>query len=301
MKLGEWTGNIKVEDGLVFKNCLLFPLRVEKETDLNLRTIDELVNEKRIKIEELKNPTISSVRIRNLSEEPVFLLDGEILAEALQTRVTNTSLIIDGMQDVVVPVSCVEEGRWSGKSEFTASGMCSTISLRKELMRSLIKGKSKKFESNQSRIWSAVNATLLSTGITSPTSSLYDVYKTYESRGFLPEEEEIAPILDASGVICAVNGKIAVMDVFPPRKLFRKVAKKLIAGYVVEALSSKKGNMDVKMSEIEAFVEYIMNASVEKVESPTKNSFELRFSNEKAFGRAVVYKNSAVHISSFPN
>jgi len=301
MKLSEWTGEIKVEEGMVFKNCLLFPVRVEKESVLSFKTIEELVNVNAIKIEELRNPTIGSVRIRNLSTDPVFLLDGEILVEALQTRVTNTSLIIDGMQDVVIPVSCVEEHRWSGKSEFTSSGMCSTISLRKELMRSLIKGKSRKFESDQNKIWAAVRTTLAATGVVSPTSSLYDVYKTYQSRGFLPEEEEIAPIFDASGVICAVNGKIAVMDLFPPKELFRKVAKKLIAGYIVEALSAGKGNIEVKPREVEAFVEYIMNASVEKVESPTKNSFELRFSNERAFGRAVVYKNSAVHITSFPN
>jgi len=301
MRVGEWTGNIKVEDGMVFKNCLLFPLRVEKEADLNLKTIDELVTEKTIKIEELRNPTISSVRIRNLSTDPVFLLDGEILAEALQTRVTNTSLIIDGMQDVVVPVSCVEEHRWSGKSEFTASGMCSTISLRKELMRSLIKGKSRKFESDQNRIWAAVQTTLTATGITSPTSSLYDVYKTYESRGFMPEEEEIAPLLDASGVICAINGKVAIMDIFPPRELFKKVAKKLISGYIVEALSAGKGKIDVKMSDVEAFVDFVMNAHAKKVDSPTRNSFELRFSTEKVIGKAVIYRDSAVHISSFPN
>lgn len=301
MRLGEWTGNIRWGEGMVFKNCLLFPLTIEKGTSLPLRTLDELVNEKGIKIEELKNPTINSIRIRNFSSDPVFLLDGEIFAEALQTRVTNTSLIIDGMEEAVVPVSCVEERRWKGKKEFTTTGVCSTISLRRELAKSIIKGKGVKFEADQGRIWKTVQKTLSSTRVHSPTSSLYDVYRSYESKGGTPEDEEIEPILSASGVICAVNGKISIMDLFPVKDLLRKVAKKLIAGYLIEAISQGKGKIDIKPRDLEVFVDYVMNALVEKVDSPTKNAFELRFSNEKAFGRAVIYKKSAVHINAFPN
>ncbi len=299
MKLGEWTGKINVEDGMVLRNCLLFPLKVEKEPVFSFATVEELVNEKAVRIEELKNPSIDSVRIKNFSSTPVFLLDGEILAEAFQTRVVNTSLIIDGMEEVVIPVSCVEEHRWSGNNEFVASGMASTISLRKELMKSIIKNK--RFKTDQSKIWKTVKSTIKATGVNSPTSSLYDVYKAYESRGFIPEDEEIAPLLHSSGVICAIDGKVAVMDLFPPKELFKKVAKKLIAGYLIEAISSKKGKLDVKMSEISAFVDFIMNTDVKKVYTPAKSSFELRFSQDKVFGRAVIYRDSAVHITGFPN
>lgn len=299
MKIGDFTGEVKIGDGMVYRNCMFFPLTLEKEMDVEFKTVEELVKENLVEIKELDRSTVGSIRIRNRSSTPLFLLDGEIFAEALQTRVVNTSLVIDGMQDVVIPVSCVEAHRWSGKKEFTSTGMCSNISLRKELTRSLIRGK--KFSSDQARIWRAVETTLTATGVRSSTSSLYDVYRSYQSRGFLPEEEEILPLLEYNGLVCAAGGSISAMDLFCSKKLFRKVARKLIAGYIIETLASGSGRLEIKKKEIEKFVNHILELNTEKVELPTKNGFELRFSSELAFGKALIHRNSAVHTSSFSN
>ncbi len=49
----------------------------------------------------------------NASAEKILLVDGDELIGARQNRVVNISILVGGGQRVVIPVSCVEHGRWS--------------------------------------------------------------------------------------------------------------------------------------------------------------------------------------------
>ena len=46
----------------------------------------------------------------------LLLLDGEELVGAKQDRVINTSFVVPNGPPVIIPVSCVEQGRWRYKS-----------------------------------------------------------------------------------------------------------------------------------------------------------------------------------------
>src|SRR5690606_1658034 len=67
---------------------------------------------------------VPHLRLLNRGAGQVFLLDGEELAGAKQNRILNLSLLVPGGTALDIPVSCVEQGRWSwrdGKRGFAGT------------------------------------------------------------------------------------------------------------------------------------------------------------------------------------
>lgn len=296
MKIRDYINELKIEDGFIYRNCLLFPLTIEGEFDLPLLTLDEAVERSAVKIEELPRSTVERVRITNSADSPLFLMDGEILTEALQTRVINTSLIVDRSQVVEIPVSCVEAGRWFGTTKsFSTGRTCATPSVRRSVLAGMTKTRS--FKSDQHEVWHVVGTTLASFRVMSPTSSLYHLYTSPTISSLMPEEEEIKELYNFNGVLCAVDGEM-FFDIFSSKELFNKMVRKLIGSYVVEAMG-KKGKMDTKKSDVEKFVESIMDSNGEKVDLPTRIGFEIRVSKRDRMGKALIYNEKAVHFNGF--
>lgn len=76
-----------------------------------------------LRIEEIGGGTVPDIAAHNLGPAPVLLVDGEHLEGAKQNRIINISVLLAPMSKTVLPVSCVEQGRWhySGDAMFAAS------------------------------------------------------------------------------------------------------------------------------------------------------------------------------------
>ena len=57
--------------------------------------------------------SVPELAFENASAGKILLVDGDELVGARQNRVVNISILVGGGQRVVIPVSCVEHGRWS--------------------------------------------------------------------------------------------------------------------------------------------------------------------------------------------
>ena len=55
--------------------------------------------------------TVPELKVVNKSDTMILILDGEELVGTKQNRIVNTTLLIAGKDTVVIPVSCVEQGR----------------------------------------------------------------------------------------------------------------------------------------------------------------------------------------------
>jgi len=67
----------------------------------------------RVRVTEVSEAgTVPFLKVANLADRPLLLLDGEQLVGAKQNRVLNTTVLVAGESELTIPVSCVEHGRW---------------------------------------------------------------------------------------------------------------------------------------------------------------------------------------------
>ena len=105
---------LKVGRKQSYKNLALYTLLSTYSLDLEYLLLDEALNENLIEIvEKDSGGSVPELRVMNKSPKMILLLDGEELVGAKQNRIVNTTILIQKNSTVVIPVSCVEHGRWS--------------------------------------------------------------------------------------------------------------------------------------------------------------------------------------------
>src|SRR5207249_3998616 len=65
---------------------------------------------------------VPALSVVNDADRPVLLLDGEELVGARQNRILNTTVLVAAQATLRIPVSCVEQGRWSYRGKRFETG-----------------------------------------------------------------------------------------------------------------------------------------------------------------------------------
>jgi hypothetical protein len=110
--------------------CLLSPW----EALVDFLTLDEALEGQKLIIAELnEGGSVPELKVSNGSDQNVLLLDSEELVGAKQNRVLNVTILIAPKSETVIPVSSVEQGRWSYKSRhFGSASRAMSASLKKK-------------------------------------------------------------------------------------------------------------------------------------------------------------------------
>ena len=87
-------------------------------------TAAEALDAGTLSIGEMGGGSVPQLTLKNAGQLPVLLLDGEHLEGAMQNRVLNATVLAAPEHETVIPVSCVERGRWGyqGSSAELRSG-----------------------------------------------------------------------------------------------------------------------------------------------------------------------------------
>src|SRR3954454_7317319 len=94
----------------------------------------------------------------NPLEANVLLYDGEELVGAKQNRILNVTVLVPAQSEIRIPVSCVEEGRWSARSEnFAAARHAAYPELRRRKAERLSRDPMA-LGAAQGEVWEEVNA-----------------------------------------------------------------------------------------------------------------------------------------------
>lgn len=245
--------------------------------------------------------SVNDLIILNHSNDFAFFMDGDILEGAKQNRVLNTSVLLAPESKTIVPVSCVERGRWRHVSDkFSPSDFSAPIRLRsakaEKVRRNMKSGR--QHTSDQAEVWNNVSFYSEKMKVHSDTESLTDVY---EGKKDLLKEltQAFTPDNGACGAAIFIKKKLMSIDVFGRTDIFRECFPRLIKAAALDALGQ---NSKIPLKEGEAFYKTLsMLDKIEKMESSEHNGAgsgkEKRFSAPDVTGFELTYLKNLIHLS----
>jgi len=265
-------------------------------------TLDEALELKVAHITETsESGNVPELFFENLSAQAVFLMDGEELVGAKQNRVLNLSLMVSGQSKTVIPVSCVESGRWSfNKRDFSGSDRIHFSRGRARKMASVSESMSLHGmkRSNQGEVWSDIDAKFQRMKSRSSTSAMSDLFE--QSNTKLNEYVDRFPQLDGqTGGFYFIHGIPIGFDLFDQPRTFGRLRSKIIKSYAIDAAEQPEmTSSDVDPIQATRFIESIQNGRWEK-HAGTGLGSDLRMMTPSSTSAALVVDEITIHLSGF--
>jgi hypothetical protein len=202
-------------------------------------TLDEALPQGLAIAETSASGAVPELAVRNPLVENVLLYDGEELVGAKQNRILNVTVLVAAGSSTVIPVSCVEQGRWSARSaQVSSGGTVSHVHLRRRKAEMLAAQPLARGIA-QGEVWDEVGAKAERMGTFSPTAAAADTYRDHDAS--LAELEQLFPLeAGQCGAILAL-GENLCLDWLSRPDAFVQLWPKLRRGYLLDALETLDG------------------------------------------------------------
>jgi len=140
--MGGFVDSVRIGEPTTFQNLIILPIFSEQGRSNGFSLLDDAIRTDKFRVTEVSDSgTVPELKVINHLDTDVLIIDGEELVGAKQNRIVNTTILVGKKQVVVIPVSCVEQGRWRYRSKQFSTG-------RSHLYADLRKKKSKSVHSN---------------------------------------------------------------------------------------------------------------------------------------------------------
>ncbi len=297
---------IKVGAKQTHENMTLYCLLAAEDTHQDFLSLDEALDQGALTITEV-DPAgrVSELKVRNKSDRNILMLEGEELVGAKQNRVLNITVLIAARSETIIPVSCIEQGRWSYRSrEFGSAGRAMSADLKKKMLRSVGRNLAAfgSFSSGQAMLWQEIGAKFRRMSADpSPTMALSDLFDSFEGsvRDYL---KAFRPVENQVGMIVFIDGEIAGVDLLAKFDAFRKIHPKLVHSYVMDALeksgASAEGRTKPSRAKASKILKSAANASVEKRNSVALG-LDLRLESDDVIGTGLEFDGQVIRLSLF--
>ena len=294
---------IQLGEGITFENLTMFPLFVSEASESVYLTLDEALAQGTAKVTEVSDSgSIPELQLFNEGDIPVLLLDGEELVGAKQNRVLNLSILAPAHDAIMIPVSCVEQGRWSYRSgEFQSEDRVHYSRGRSakaaSVSRSMESGAPPR--SDQSEVWRNISGKSARLGVSSPTDSMSDIYKQRKRsmggfvKAFTSSDRQV-------GAIFGIDGAVGGIDLFDAPDTFAKLLPKLILSYALDALETPtEEKKSMPKTEAQNFIDILSAVETQRF-SAVGLGEDLRLKSQMIAGGALANEGRIVHLGAFP-
>lgn len=288
--------SVRVGTPVTHDKLTVFPLYLEAPAAPSYRLADEALADGSAVVEEVtEGGSVPNLAVDNKSETLVLFVEGQELRGAKQNRVLNTSVLIAARTKTVLPVSCVEQGRWRYVSkQFTSSDYYSSSKMRQVLKKSVNEStlSGGAHSSDQGAVWTEVTRQMTSVGSTSPTMAMADTVSQH--RPHLDRTAaEVAYAEGAAGLAIAVGGKLVSVDLFDAPETCKKVWPRVIRGVAMDAMEEKAAAA-ISADEVRAAVASLRSEPWKSVAAAGAGE-EQRSESEKWHGSVLTLDGSLVH------
>lgn len=239
-------------------------------------------------------PSVNQLVLLNRSKRPLLLLSGELVSGGKQDRViAKDRIVAPGSDPLPLNVFCVEHGRWSAGSQFTAAKTIVHPSVREqaavkknqsEVWDSVTAGSTYSYSARPSGVGGGsgvatppaaaapprlsrrdVDATLRNEAPTQSYEKLYGSRRVGESVESLVAEVQRRFRRETSGlkgervvgVVIAYGGEVAWSDIFASGDLFDQYWSKLLRSYAVEAAARPTWREKASIDDAREFLHHV--------------------------------------------
>jgi hypothetical protein len=184
--------------------------------------------------------SVPVIEVVNRGDTAVLVLFGEVLNGAKQNRIANASFLVPAFDSLEIDVSCVEQGRWGGRSrEFHAARSVVSSGIRRKMASKVARARAAggSFDADQLEVWSEVQDRLFFSGSKSRTSDYADYVSTRQSD--LSEAARVFHALPGQvGFVAAIGDQIAGLEAVGRQAVFARAFDGLLRAYLVDAVDA---------------------------------------------------------------
>ncbi|MFH1051416.1 MAG: DUF6569 family protein [bacterium] len=294
--------DLKIAEPISYKELTVFPILNKSKSNVSYVSPEELLKNSLIEITEIdKGGSVPELLLKNNSEHKVFFWDGIELIGAKQNRVLNVSILVDKQTNVIIPVSCVEQSRWSYNSnKFSMSDFAMPNRMRTNKRQSVDFSMRAGMgaRSDQRKVWEDVEQYKMELNVESPTNAMNDIMMKINS-DLENYNNKIKSIPGQIGMIVAINGRIIGMEYVSNEDVFKKLYDKILKSYTTDCIMNNPLN-DFKSTEYEGntqeFLNNLRDMEIDKFKAVGLGK-DLRFKNRNISGSGIVYRKNIISLS----
>ncbi len=257
---------------------------------------DELV------VSELESATVPQIQVHNPTDSPLLIPAGKVLSGGRQTRTVNVSILVAPGSTIIIPVSCVEAGRWHGERRFEDSKRFASRNVRMAKQRSVarnVKNLQKKM-SDQGAVWSSIDSELSARRLASETKNFLYAEESLnnEKERFSAVREllEEGPEPEQNGIAIAHGSTIVSVEMFASPEALKSSYEALIRSAIFDS-PDKKVNSPNKDA-VQEFLDQILSAETTQATGVGLGT-EYHIENDKFVAHALAYEGNFLHANAF--
>jgi hypothetical protein len=286
---------VQLGEPVEHRGIVVTPLFPKRDPVAAYATLDEVIGAG-LRITEVdESGSVPELFVDNPLDSRVLLYDGEELLGAKQNRILNVSVLVEARSKLRIPVSCVEQGRWSRHSEhFTPGGNISHHELRRrkaeaQASRPLARGVA------QGEVWDEVNALAMRMSVDSPTHAAADVHRA-RANDVRALEDAFPAQPGQCGAILGLGERLC-LDLVSRPDAFELLWPKLRAGYLLDALERLDGTPTL-VADVDAFTGAIEGALTTCQPSAGLGE-DVRMRGERIIGSGLELEGELIQLSAF--
>ena len=209
----------------------------------------------------------------------------------------NVTIVVGAYAKLVIPVSCVEQGRWTWHSRHFGAGDFAYPSLRRDKFERVSSSLRMRqgFGADQGMIWDDIAAKSIRMGVSSRTGSMRDLGEQY----FVDDaaiREQILHLPNQVGYLAFIREGFAGGDIFPSPAISARKFYKLVRTYYLDSRDPEAGFRQIEATDL---MNRIEASAVEPVESIGEGR-ELRFRQCDIQGSLTRVGEALAHLAVFP-
>jgi hypothetical protein len=219
--------------GIACGSVTVFPVWTDAEAIGNVNWVGG-----GLAIDEVEGGSVPQLRVTNTTDQPQLILEGDILEGGRQDRMAGETVLVMPGESIIIPVNCVEAGRWNSGRGHRSTGLKGAYSVREARRRS-VKGNR---GDGQSDVWNRISQIEEQLNEHSPTSNFkeraalrqekvrrikssadhfeFDDLMSAESAEIQSSPALLNPLEGQRGVVIAIGGEIVALEVFGSAQAF---------------------------------------------------------------------------------